>query len=97
MKVYTYTEARQQLASLLDKARQEGSVRIRRRDGSTFVVSPEKTATSPLDVPSVDLGLSREEIVGMVREGRSRAESVLRAARGSKGGLRGVGSIRRHR
>jgi prevent-host-death family protein len=84
LKVYTYSEARQQLASLLDEARQTGSVQITRRDGTVFVVTPEKTRTSPLDVPGASLGLSREEIVAAVREGRSRAEPGLRAARKTK-------------
>jgi hypothetical protein len=97
MKVYTYTEARQQLASLLDRAQQDGSVQIRRRDGSVFVLSPEKTLASPLGVPCVDLGLSRDEIVAAVREGRTRAESVLRTVRGTKGPSRSVGSIRGQR
>ena len=88
MKVYTYTEARQQLASLLDRAQQDGSVQIHRRDGSVFVLSPEKGLASPLDVPGVDLGLSRDEIVAAVRAGRSRAESVLGAARRTKGASR---------
>jgi len=34
MKVYTYSEAGQRLASLLDEARRAGEVRIRRRDGT---------------------------------------------------------------
>lgn len=33
MKVYTYSEARQKFASVLDKAQKDGVVRIRRRDG----------------------------------------------------------------
>ena len=33
MKVYTYSEARQRLASVLDAAQRDGAVRIRRRDG----------------------------------------------------------------
>jgi hypothetical protein len=70
MKVYTYSEARQRLASLLEQARKEGAVRIRRRDGETFVLKPERTAGSPLDVEGIDLGLSREEVVSFVREGR---------------------------
>ncbi|MQA91045.1 MAG: type II toxin-antitoxin system Phd/YefM family antitoxin, partial [Gemmatimonas sp.] len=48
MRVYTYTEARQSFAALLEQARREGAVRIRRRDGQTFVVTPEQTAGSPL-------------------------------------------------
>ena len=34
MKIYTYSEARQNLASVLDEARRKGGVRIRRRDGA---------------------------------------------------------------
>ena len=70
MKVYTYSEARQRLAALLERARREGAVRIRRRDGQVFVVRPEQPAGSPLDVPSLDLGLTREEIVEFVKAGR---------------------------
>jgi len=40
MKVYTYSEARQRLASLLDEARSQGSVLIRRRDGQEFLLRP---------------------------------------------------------
>lgn len=73
MKVYTYSEARQQLAALLDRARREGAVRIRRRDGSAFLVQPDVSRVSPLDVPAARLGLRRDEIVALVREGRERA------------------------
>jgi hypothetical protein len=73
MKVYTYSEARQQLASLLDRARQDGVVRIRRRDGSAFLVQPDVSRRSPLDVPAARLDLGRDEIVRLVREGRERA------------------------
>jgi len=37
MKIYTYSEARQRLGELLERARREGSVRIRRRDGQIMV------------------------------------------------------------
>lgn len=70
MKVYTYSEARQNLATLLEQARREGAVRIRRRDGQSFVLKPEARAGSPLDVKGVDLNLTADEIVGFVREGR---------------------------
>ena len=72
MRVYTYSEARQSLASLLDVAQQEGAVRIRRRDGQLFVLRPESSDTSPLDVEGVDLGVTTDEIVPMIREGRER-------------------------
>lgn len=70
MKEFTYSEARQQLAALLDRARREGAVRIRRRDGQVFVLSAEGRRGSPLDVPGINLDVSRDEIVSLVHEGR---------------------------
>ena len=69
MKEYTYSEARQRLAALLERARREVSVRIRRKDGTVFVLKPERSARSPLEVPSVDLKLTRVEILAAIREG----------------------------
>jgi PHD/YefM family antitoxin component YafN of YafNO toxin-antitoxin module len=74
MKEYTYSEARQRFASLLDKARREGAVRIRRRDGQIFVIRPERASKSPLDVAGLKLRISREEILEAVRTGRRPAE-----------------------
>ena len=70
MKEYTFSEARQQLASLLDRARREGAVRIRRRDGQKFILQPDRGTQSPLDVPALGLGIEREEIVEIVRSSR---------------------------
>lgn len=70
MNTYTYTEARQKLAALLDQAAEHGEVRIRRRDGRVFVIRPEQRSGSPLDVPGLALELSREEILESIREGR---------------------------
>ncbi len=78
MKVYSYSDARQQLAELLNRARQEGQVEIRRRDGQVFVVRPTASVGCPLDVPGVDTGLSGEEVVGLVRESRRSTERFLR-------------------
>ena len=76
MNVYTYSEARQKLASVLEQAAREGQVRIRRKDGTAFVIRPEQQTTSPLDVEGLDLDIPAEEIVQMVRESR-RAEYRL--------------------
>lgn len=70
MKVYTYSEARQRLARLLDEARREGKVQIRRRDGQVFVVQPAPTTRSPLDVPGVKARLRPGELEEIVRETR---------------------------
>ena len=70
MKEFTYSEARQRLAALLERARRDGAVRIRRRDGQVFVVQPEVRTGSPLDVKGLNLKWSREEIVRLVRSSR---------------------------
>ena len=70
MKVYTYSQARQSLALLLEEAWNSGGVQIRRRDGQRFVVRPEKSVSSPLDVAGVNLALTSHEIVSFVHEGR---------------------------
>jgi prevent-host-death family protein len=72
MKTYRFSEARQNLAALLDEAASTGEVRISRRDGRSFVIRPAKTRRSPLDVPGIDAGLSGQEIVKAVRAGRRR-------------------------
>jgi hypothetical protein len=72
MEVYTYSEARQKLAMVLEKAERTGKVLIRRKDGRTFALVPEKIATSPLDVPAIKADVTTQEIVDIVREGRER-------------------------
>jgi hypothetical protein len=78
MNVYTYSEARQKLASVLDKAESSGKVLIRRKDGSTFSLMPEQSPVSPLDVPSVCADITTKEIVDTVRKERSRARGWKR-------------------
>ena len=68
--VYTYSEARQNLASLLEKAIRDGEVRVKRKDGQIFIIAPEDPQGSPLDVVGIDLNLTKDEIVAFVHEGR---------------------------
>jgi len=72
MTIYTFSEARQKFASVLEKARSEGKVLIKRKDGSVFVIQPISNMESPLNVKGIDLGLSASEIVDIVREVRKR-------------------------
>lgn len=72
MQVYTYSEARQKLAAILDQAENSGKVIIRRKDGRTFALVPEKVASSPLDVPSIKAKITTQELVDNIREGRER-------------------------
>ena len=70
MKEFSALEARQRLASLLDRASKDGAVRIRRKDGQAFVLRPEQSVLSPLDVPAIEARLSRDDILEAIREGR---------------------------
>jgi PAS domain-containing protein len=68
--VFTYSEARQNFASILERAINEGEVRIKRRDGQIFVIRPELATGSPLDIVGVDLDITRDEIIAFIAEGR---------------------------
>jgi len=70
MRIYTYSEARRKLASLLDRAVKEGEVKIKRRDGQTFVIRPEPRQGSPLDIEGIELNVTTSEIVQFIQEGR---------------------------
>ena len=72
MQTYTYSEARQKLASVLDVAESKGKVLIRRKDGQTFSLVPERTTVAPLDVPSIRADVSTENLVAIVRTERRR-------------------------
>ena len=68
----TYLETQENLSALLERAREQGEVRIQRADGQVFVLKPERKKRSALDVTGIDLGVSTQEIVAFVREGRER-------------------------
>ena len=70
MNTYTYSEARQKLASLLEQAAKYGEVRIKRRDGQVFVIKPQERKGSPLEVKGIKTKLSRREILKSIEEGR---------------------------
>ncbi len=78
MEIYSYSEARQKLATVLDKADSAGKVFIRRRDGRTYALVPEGIPTSPLDVPSISAKISTQEIVSLVRRERGRSRGLKR-------------------
>jgi prevent-host-death family protein len=81
MKTYTYSEARQRLAALLEQASREGRVQIRRRNGELFVLQPATVNRWPLDVPSVRANLRPGELTRWIREGRdASAERLLGTA-----------------
>jgi antitoxin (DNA-binding transcriptional repressor) of toxin-antitoxin stability system len=72
MNTYTYSEARQRLAAVLDKAKKEGKVLIKRKDGSVFELKALQKNKSPLDVKGININLNKEEIIDILKEVRER-------------------------
>ena len=70
MQVFTYSEARQNLAKLLKLAQKE-EIEIRRRDGALFsLTAKKKTAASPFDVPGIKTNATTKDILDAVRSSR---------------------------
>jgi prevent-host-death family protein len=78
MKVYTYSQARQNLAEVLNQSKDE-SVIIRRRSGDSFAVVPKPREGSPFDVPGVKTAARTSDILAAVRESRSKPSQQRRA------------------
>ncbi len=73
MTTYSYSEARERLSVLLERALKEGQVKLRSRDGRIFIIRPERLAkTSPFDVRSAKLPISKVDIPDAIRESRAR-------------------------
>ncbi len=70
MKVFTYSEARQNLSELLNIAQKE-EVEIRRRDGSIFsIIAKRKTKKSPFDVAGIKTRATTQDILSAIKESR---------------------------
>ena len=72
MTTYTYSDARQNFSAVLEKAKKEGKVLIKKRDGSSFILSPLPLADSPLNVKGINTDLTSKEIVDVLKEVRKR-------------------------
>ena len=73
MKMYTYSQAREKLADILEESKNEEIV-IRRRKGDMFSISPRSPSRrSPFDVPGLSKKITRKEIVEAIRESREKA------------------------
>jgi hypothetical protein len=70
MKVYTYSQARKNLKALLDEVQEQGQVTLKRRNGQRFLITPDTSTRSPLDIEGVDTNITLEEINAAVRESR---------------------------
>lgn len=54
----------------LEQARQLSDIRIACKNEQTFAPKPQTPNKTPFNVDSVDLGISAEEIIGFILEGR---------------------------
>jgi hypothetical protein len=69
MKVYSYSEARQRLANILNIARTE-EVLIKRRGGETFSIIFRKNKKSPFDVRGITTRATTSDILDAVKKSR---------------------------
>ncbi len=73
MRIFNYSEARQNFAAVLNKALEE-EVIIKRKDGTRFKIVPlnsKQDDRSPFDIDGVESEVTRDEIINAVRESRS--------------------------
>ena len=70
MLVVTYSEARQNFASILDKSKNDGAVLVKRADGSVFRISPEVSESSPFAGIKTLFDIRHEDIMQSLRESR---------------------------
>ena len=66
----TYSEARQNFATVLDKSKTDGAVLVKRSDGSMFRITPEKSNTSPFQGIKTLFDLQHSDIMQALRETR---------------------------
>lgn len=72
MKTYTYSQARERLADILEESKKEEII-IRRRKGDIFSIVPKAPVRrSPFDVPGLNKKISRKEILEAIHESRER-------------------------
>lgn len=70
MKIYTYSQAREKLADILEESKKEEVV-IRRRKGDMFSIVPKSgRLRSPFDVAGLRKGISRDDILQAIRDSR---------------------------
>lgn len=66
----TYSDARQNFASVLDKSESDGAVLVKRADGSLFRISPEQKGQSPFEGIKTLFDLQQNDIMQALKESR---------------------------
>ena len=70
MHVYNFSEAKQNFLSVFEQAVLDGGVQINGENGQVFMLTPITAKKSPLDVESVPLDLTADEIIDFIHESR---------------------------
>ena len=71
MTVFTFSNARQNFASLLDMASKSGEVLIKRQDGRIYSLRQQTQKRSPLEIKGINTKITTKELIDIVRESRS--------------------------
>lgn len=72
MKIYTYSKAREKLATILEESKSEEVV-IRRRKGDLYSIVPKsRVPRSPFNVSGLRKKITRREILDAIRDSRER-------------------------
>lgn len=71
MKVYTYSEARQRFAEILNIAREEDVI-IQRRGGEVFTIAFKKVSRSPFAIPGIKTKATTKDILQAIKDSRER-------------------------
>ena len=71
MKVYTYSQARQNLSEVLTRSKSE-EVLIRRQGGEVFRIAPQRREGSPFGIRGIKTKAGTEDILSALREVRRR-------------------------
>jgi prevent-host-death family protein len=87
MKVYTYSEARQRFAEVLNIARNE-EVIIKRRGGETFTIVFKKAPKSPFDIPGIKTKATTKDILAAIKDSRQRIAEPVAAPDAKKRGTK---------
>lgn len=66
----TVNNVKKKLERLLKISKKEGAVKIKQKDGGIFTLRPDNKNASPLDVEGIDIAISTDEIIEIIRESR---------------------------
>lgn len=77
MLVTTYSEARKTFAAMLDRAKVDGAVLIKRADGSLFRLSPESSPRSPFEGVETTVQLPPGALASVLAQAKEDAASRL--------------------